>query len=112
MTRIQNTHRIEGSALFAYEARVRLATSQVRALSTTARTLAAAPGAGLALVPITLTAKMLGATAFGSIATSENIILRYEGTTATRAILEPTGFLDQTDLPSRVVSCVSEAGGL
>ena len=108
MTRIEGKHRIEGSALFAREAIVRLSTAQVRALSTTARALVAAPGTGLALVPISLTAKMLGATAFGGIGTSENIILRYEGTTATRAILEPTGFLDQTDLPSRVVSCVSE----
>ena len=108
MTRIEGNNRIEGSALFLREARVELTTGQVRGLNGTARTLVAAPGPGLALIPFTLTARMLGAVAFGGISTSENIILRYEGTTATRAILEPTGFLDQTDRPSRVVSCVSE----
>ena len=109
MARIGANNRIEGGILFEREAVVDLPTGQVRALNGTARALVPAPGTGLALVPLSLTATMLGATAFGGISTSENIILRYEGTTAARATLEPTGFLDQTDTPSRVVSCVSEA---
>ena len=109
MTRITISHQIENGILFEREAVVRLPTNQVRGLNGTARALVDAPGAGLALVPISLRARMLGTTAFGGIASGENIILRYKGTTAARATLEPTGFLDQTDLPSRVVSCVSEA---
>ena len=58
MTRIQNTHRIEGSVLFEHETSVRLTGAQVRTLSATARTLVDAPGPNQALVPISLRARI------------------------------------------------------
>ena len=70
MARIGANNRIEGGILFEREAVVDLPTGQVRALNGTARALVPAPGTGLALVPISLTATMLGATAFGGISTS------------------------------------------
>ena len=104
MPRISNSNQIEGATLFAFETSVRLTGAWVRTLNATARTLVAAPGPGLALVPISLRARMDGGTAFSSIGAGDDIVLRYDGTTAVRATIETTGFLSQTDRPSRVAS--------
>ena len=108
MTRILNSHRIEGSVLFDRQiVDVRIPTNQVRALSTTARTLVAAPGAGKGIVVDEVRAQMVGTTAFSSVGSGEDLVVRYDGTTAALATIETTGFLDQTDLPIRVVSGLS-----
>ena len=96
-----------GLEIGVYKSVVVITTVRMRALNTTARAIVPAPGAGLAIVPLDMSVKMTGATAFGGIANTENIIVRYDGTTTTRATIEPTGFLDQTDRPTRVVSFAS-----
>ena len=104
MPRISNSNQIEGATLFDFVRSVRFTGAWVRALNATARELVAAPGPGRALVPISIRARMDGGTAFSSIGAGDDIILRYDGTTAVRATLETTGFLSQTDRPTRVAS--------
>ena len=104
MARIEISNRIETATLLVHETSVRFTGAWVRALNATARTLVAAPGPGSALVPISLRARMDGGTAFSSIGAGDDIVLRYDGTTAIRATIETTGFLSQTDRPTRVAS--------
>ena len=104
MTRISSSNLIEGATLFEFETSVRMTGAWVRGLSGTARTLVEAPGAGFALVPISLRARMDGTTAFGSLGAGDDITLQYDGTTTARATIETTGFLSQTDRPTRVAS--------
>ena len=105
MTRIQNSHRIEGSVDFDRKiASVRLTGAQARALSTTARTLVAAPGAGKGIQVDEVRVHMEGTTIFGSIGTGDDLVVRYDGTTAALATIETAAFLNQTDRPTRVVS--------
>ena len=103
MARIKTSNVIEGASpateLRSYT--VRLTGSQVRSLSTTARTLIPAPGAGFGIVLDHVVAKKTGTTAFSGIAAGEDLRVRYDGATVNLASFETTGFLDQTDGPSR-----------
>ena len=47
---------------------------------------------------------MEGTTIFGSIGTGDDLVVRYDGTTAALATIETAAFLNQTDQPTRVVS--------
>ena len=109
MARIQITNRIEGATLLLHETSRRFTGAWVRALNATARTLVPSPGAGSALVPISLRARMDGGAAFSSIGSGDDIILRFDGTTVAIATLETTGFLSQTDRPTRVASAAPVA---
>ena len=109
MARIKISNRIEGATLLLHETSRRFTGAWVRGLNATARTLVPSPGAGSALVAVSLRARMDGSTAFSSIGSGDDIILRYDGTTATIATLETTGFLSQTDRPTRVASAAPAA---
>ena len=106
MARIPTGDQIEGAVtLGGVDRKVltqRFTAAQVRALATVARTLVPAPGAGKAVFPLEVQIKMDGATAFGGIAAGEDLRVRYDGATTTLIGIETTGFLNQTDRPTRV----------
>ena len=81
MARIKISNRIEGATLLLHETSRRFTGAWVRALNATARTLVPSPGAGSALVAVSLRARMDGGAAFSSIGSGDDIILRYDGTT-------------------------------
>ena len=71
------------------------------ALSTTAKSLIAAPGANRTVQVTDVVVRMVGNVAFGGIAAGEDLVIRYTGETDALATIETTGFLDQTDRPFR-----------
>ena len=83
----------------------RLTRNQIRAIGTS-RTIIPAPGAGKMVVPSFrgIVMELIAGTAFGGIATAENIFVRYldASNTTYSATFEPTGFLDQTTKQVRV----------
>ena len=102
MTVIERGERVPDSLdLGLHKSVVRLTAAQVRALNSTARTVVPSPGAGRAILPVFMTMKVDGGTAFGGIAAGEDITVRYDGSVGTTlATFETTGFLNQTDRPT------------
>ena len=80
---------------------VTVTAAEAIALSTTAKSLIAAPGANRTVQVVGVEVRMAGNIAFGGIAAGEDLVIRYTGETDVLATIETTGFLDQTDRPSR-----------
>ena len=107
MARIEIGNRIEGSVNLEQDeehvAEVVVSTAEMRALAATVKELVAAPGAGKALYPRWISVEMLGAVAFGGIASGDDLHLRTATQTGDNwASMETTGFLDQTTRPKQV----------
>lgn len=77
---------------------VTISSSELLLLNTTPKTLVAAPGAGLALVPIGLLLFLdYATTAYDGIAAGEDLALKYTDASGTQIMsVETTGFLDAT----------------
>lgn len=85
---------IEG---FAHFKDVTISSAQLLALNATPITLVAAPGANKAIILEGVVAYHAGGTAYAGIAAGEDISLKYtNGSGQEVAVIETTGFLDQT----------------
>jgi hypothetical protein len=87
-------------------ATVTVPSAQVLALFATPRTIIAAPGANLAIVPHLVAIRHAGGTAYAGVAAGEDLVLKYtdaSGGTCSDNI-ETTGFIDQTGAQIRVAS--------
>ena len=112
MARIEISHQIEEAVtLEGVDRKVvvrRFTPALVRALNITFQTLVEAPGVGKAVFPLEVRVKMDGAVAFTSIGSSDDLRVIYAGQASTPlATIETTGFLNQTDRPTRVASAAS-----
>lgn len=72
--------------------------AQVLALNATPITIIPAPGANLAIVPNIVVIRHAGGTAYGGIATGEDLVLKYTNGSGAQcsSVIETVGFLDQT----------------
>ena len=107
MARIEIGNRIEGSVDLeqgeVHVAELVIPVAQMRALASTVRELVAAPGAGKALYAQWISVEMLGTTAFGGLASGDDLHLRSATQTGDNwASVETTGFLDQTTQPKLI----------
>ena len=107
MTRIEIGNRIEGAVDLEQDevhvAELVIPAAQMRALATTVKEMVAAPGVAKALYPRWVSVEMLGTTAFGGIASGDDLHLRSASATGDNwATVETTGFLDQVTQPKRV----------
>ena len=77
---------------------ITVTTAEILALHTTAKTLIAAPGAGIAIIPLSASLFLDYATAaYAAIAAGDDLELRYTtGAGGLLGTIETTGFLDQT----------------
>ena len=99
---IEQGNKIEGVVGAEREAVVVLTTAQARALNATPITIVPAPGAGKAVVVYGALAHKPVGTAFGGIAGTEDIDVRYtDGSGALILNVELTGFLDQATVQTR-----------
>jgi hypothetical protein len=81
---------------------ITITSAQLLALNATARQVIAAPGAGLAIVPIGVLAYKAAGTAYAGIASGEDISFKYTNSSGAEvAQMETTGFLDQTTAQAR-----------
>lgn len=88
-----------------------LTSAQILALNATPVTVLAAPGAGKATIIERVEAYSAGGTAYGGIAAGEDLALRYtDGSGTIQAVLETTGWLDQTTAQARTTGPSSAAG--
>ena len=104
MARIEIGNRIEGAVDLEegeiLVAEVTLTAAKMRALNATVQELVPEPGAGKALYPQWISVEMLGTTAFGGIASGDDLHLRSASQTGDNwASVETTGFLDQVTQP-------------
>ena len=106
MTVIQRGDQVQDSLnVGIHKAEVTLTTAQMRALSTTARTVVPSQGTGRAIIPVFMVLKVLGGTAFTGISSGEDLTVRYDGAVSTTlATIESTGFLNQTDTPTWAIT--------
>lgn len=91
----------------------RITSAQLLALNATPQTLVAAPGAGLAIIPLRMALYKPAGTAYAGIASGEDLVAKYtngSGAQCTGAV-ETTGFLDQTTAQTRMVGMPGASGG-
>jgi len=104
----------DANAISTSELRVAKATltsAQVLALFATPITVLAAPGAGKAIVVERIKAVTAGGTAYAGIAAGEDFAVRYTDASGTiQAVLETTGWLDQTTAQVRTTKPSGAAG--
>lgn len=90
-----------------------ITTGQVLALNATPIALVAAPGAGKALIFEGITVYKPAGTAYGGIASGEDLAVRYtDGSGTVLATIETTGFLDQTTAQTRFARAYAAASGV
>lgn len=89
-----------------------ISSAQLLALNATARTVLAAPEAGLALIPTRVAIHKPAGTAYSGIAAGEDLVLKYTGTAGAQCsgVIETTGFLDQATAQTRVVGAPGSTG--
>lgn len=81
---------------------ITITSAQLLALNATARQVVAAPGSGLAIVPVGVLATKAAGTAYGGIATGEDLSFKYTNSSGAESVqMETTGFLDQTTAQAR-----------
>jgi hypothetical protein len=92
-------------------ATVTITSPQLLALNATPKTLVAAPGSGLINVFRGLTLHKPAGTAYGGIASGEDLVVKYTNGSGVEvsAQIETTGFLDQTTLQQRFVGLPASA---
>jgi hypothetical protein len=93
-------------------ATVTVTSAQVLALNATPITIVAAPGANLAIVPTRVVIRHGGGTAYGGIATGEDLVLKYTNGSGAQCsgVIETTGFLDQTGAQIRTATGPASTG--
>jgi hypothetical protein len=86
-------------------ATVTITSAELLALNATPKTLIAAAGANLAIIPQLVLVRHAGGTAYGGIAAGEDLVLKYTNGSGTACSenIETTGFLDQTTAQIRAV---------
>lgn len=82
----------------------RVPTASVLALNATPFTILAAPGAGVAIVPLRVAIYKPAGTAYAGIAAGEDLVLKYTNGSGAQvsSVIEATGFLDQTTAQTRL----------
>lgn len=82
-----------------------ITSAQVLALFATPITVLAAPGAGLAYVPLRMQVYKPAGTAYAGVAAGEDLVLKYTNAAGAQCsgVIETTGFLDQATAQTRVV---------
>jgi len=91
---------------------VTVTSAELLALNATPKTILAAPGAGLAIIPRLVLVNKPAGTAYGGIATGEDLVLKYTNGSGSQcsSAIETTGFLDQTTTQTRVVGPPGASG--
>jgi hypothetical protein len=98
--------------LFGARVTVTVTSAQLLALNATPKTLIAAPGAGLAIIPRRVALYKPAGVAYAGVATGEDLVLKYTGTAGAQCsgVVETTGFLDQATAQTRVVGPPGASG--
>lgn len=86
--------------------------AQVLALHATPISIIAAQGAGKAIVPVQVKIYKPAGTAYAAVAAGEDLVLKYTNASGAQcsAVIETTGFLDQTTAQTRVASFLGSTG--
>lgn len=86
------------NVLFNALSKATITSAQLLALNATARTVIAAPGAGLVAIPKLVAIYKPAGTAYAGIAAGEDLVLKYTDASGAQcsSVIETTGFLDQT----------------
>ena len=103
MARIETGNRIEGAVNFPRESTITLSAIQMRTLNATPRTLIPAPGAGRYIDLERVHVHKAVGTAFGSVATGDDLEYRYTDESGEEIMdTETVGFLDQATAETRI----------
>jgi hypothetical protein len=94
-----------------YEDKI-ITSAQVLALFTTPITVIAAPGAGLAIVPLRMQLYKPAGTAYAAVAAGEDLVLKYTNASGAQCsgVVEATGFMDQATAQTRMVGMPGATG--
>lgn len=89
-----------------------ISSAQLLALNATPQSIIAAPGAGLAIIPLRVAIHKPAGTAYSGIATGEDLVLKYTNGSGAQCsgVIETTGFLDQATAQTRVVGMPGATG--
>lgn len=84
---------------------VTISSAELLALNATPKTILAAPGTGLCIIPRLVLINKPAGTAYADVAAGDDMVLKYTGTSGSQcsSAIECTGFLDQTTTQTRVV---------
>lgn len=101
-----------GQVLLGAAATVTVTSAQLLALNATPKTIIAAQGAGLAIVPTRMAIYKPAGTAYAGIAAGEDLVLKYTNGSGAQCtgVIETTGFLDQTTAQTRYVGMPGSTG--
>jgi hypothetical protein len=90
----------------------KITSAQILALNATAISVIAAPGAGLAIIPIRMALYKPAGTAYAGVAAGEDLVLKYTNSSGAQCsgVVETTGFLDQTTAQTRMVGMPGSTG--
>ncbi len=93
-----------GQILLGAAPTVTVTSAQLLALNATPKTIVAAPGAGLAIIPTRVAIYKPAGTAYAAIAAGEDLVLKYTNGSGAQcsSVIETTGFLDQATAQTRV----------
>ncbi len=102
---------VEAATSYGWELEVvkTVTTAELLALFTTPIEIIPAPGANLAIVPTMWACRKIAGTAYAGIAAGEDLQLKYTDASgaAASALIEPTGFLDQTSAELRTAQGIN-----
>lgn len=89
-----------------------ITSAQLLALNATPQTIIAAPDAGMAIIPLRMMIYKPAGTAYATIATGEDLVLKYTNGSGAQcsSVVETTGFLDQTTAQTRMVGMPGATG--
>jgi hypothetical protein len=92
---------------------VTITSAELLALNATPKTILAAPGAGLANVLVDVVAYKAAGTAYGGIASGEDLSIKYTNSSGLEvAEIETTGFLDQATAQTRYAKSFNAASAI
>lgn len=94
-----------GQSLLGLFKTVTVSSAELLALNATPKSIIAAPGAGIAIVPTRMAIYKPAGTAYAGIAAGEDLVLKYTNGSGAQVtgVVETTGFLDQTTAQTRYV---------
>ena len=89
-----------------------ITSAQVLALVATPITVLAAQGSGIAIIPTRVAIYKPAGTAYAAVAAGEDLVLKYTNASGAQcsAVIETTGFLDQTTAQTRIAHPPSHTG--
>lgn len=106
-------NRKDGSqSLLGFYRTTTITSAQVLALNATPRTVVAAQGAGMAIIPSRVAIHKPAGTAYSGIASGEDLVLKYTNGSGAQCsgVIETTGFLDQATAQTRVAHAPGSTG--